>query len=586
MADRFPPEDMRALFALEPPPRINLSEWIEENIRLPEGVSAIPGRVRLWPYQKGIADAISDPEIERVTLIKPVRVGFTTLLTATIGSFVANEPSPILVLLPTEADARDYVVSDIEPIFEASAPLRGMLAYDEEGERNTLLSRRFPGGALKIVAARAPRNLRRHTARILLVDEADAMEATAEGNPIRLGERRTLTFQNRKIIIGSTPIFSDTSHVLRAYGESDCRIYEVPCPECGAFTEILWAHIVWPEGEPDKAEFECPHCRARVSERHKTNMVAAGQWRVTRPEITGHAGFRLNALVSLLANASWSKLAAEFIAAKGDPGELQVFTNTVLGQGWSTPAMINESALMARAEPWDINSIPVEVLVLTTGTDVQDDRLETSILGWTKSSECLVLAHIVIWGSYTDQGTWDELDDLLRTRWRHPWGGQLKVDAACIDAGDGDHYDTVLNFCLPRMHRRVFATKGLYGARPGFAMAKGKRIEGKLGLIGVDTLKKLIFDRLQRARGIRFSRSLEPVYYEQLASQRRVVRYSRGQPIRRFEMTSERQRKETLDCLVYGTAARQAVTISYDRRETELRTGEAPRRSLSSMLAR
>src|SRR5215831_18183970 len=107
----------RALAALVPPPRVPLSDWIEANIRLPEGVSALPGPVRLWPYQRGIADAISDPEIERVTLVKPVRVGFTTLLTGAVASFVANEPAPILCLLPTEADARDYVVSEVEPIF-------------------------------------------------------------------------------------------------------------------------------------------------------------------------------------------------------------------------------------------------------------------------------------------------------------------------------------------------------------------------------------------------------------------------------------------------------------------------------------
>src|SRR6476646_549617 len=108
---------VRALVSLIPPPRLKLSDWIEANIKLPEGVSALPGPVRLWSYQVGIADAISDPLIERITLVKPVRVGFTTLLTGAIGAFVANEPSPILVLLPTESDCRDYVVSDIEPIF-------------------------------------------------------------------------------------------------------------------------------------------------------------------------------------------------------------------------------------------------------------------------------------------------------------------------------------------------------------------------------------------------------------------------------------------------------------------------------------
>jgi hypothetical protein len=32
----------RALRSLIPPPRLHLSQWIESNIRLPEGVSALP----------------------------------------------------------------------------------------------------------------------------------------------------------------------------------------------------------------------------------------------------------------------------------------------------------------------------------------------------------------------------------------------------------------------------------------------------------------------------------------------------------------------------------------------------------------
>nr|WP_247338714.1 phage terminase large subunit family protein [Bradyrhizobium sp. CW4] len=56
-----------------------------------------------------------------------------------VGAFVANERSPIMCLLPTDSDCRDYVVSDIEPIFAASPALKGLLSADaEEGERNTL----------------------------------------------------------------------------------------------------------------------------------------------------------------------------------------------------------------------------------------------------------------------------------------------------------------------------------------------------------------------------------------------------------------------------------------------------------------
>ena len=429
---------------------------------------------------------------------------------------------------------------------------------------------------------------------ILIVDEADAAEIGAEGDPILLAEKRTLTFANRKIIIGSTPIFEDTSAVVRSYASSDSRVFEVPCPECGGFTEIMWQHIVWPGEEPaveaapgvlakaavpakpGEAAFECPHCKTLIPERYKASMVASGAWRATKPDVEGHAGFRLNSLVSLLANASWGKLAVEFLAAKNMPDQLQTFVNTVLGQGWSAPTMISEAALASRVEPIGLNSIPAEVLVLTAGADVQDDRVEVSVVGWTRDGAALVLSHEAIWGSYQDASTWAEVDELLRSYWKHAHGGRLKIDAACIDCSDGDHYDAVLNFCVPKMSRRVFAIKGMGGARPGFAMAKLKRIENKFALVGVDTIKTLIFDRLQRSQGIRFSNSLEPVYFEQLASERRVLRYSRGQPIRRFERTGK-TRNEALDCLVYSFAARQSIkNLSLERREAELRGRPLP----------
>lgn len=567
---------IRALAGLVPPPRLKLGDWMEQHIHLPEGVSALPGLVRLWPYQREIADAIFDPTVERVTLVKSVRLGFTTLLTGALGGYVANDPSPILALLPTEADCRDYVVSDVEPIFDASPVLRGVLSADlDEGFRNTLLYRRFPGGSLKVIASKAPRNLRRHNVRVLLIDEADAMEAGREGSPIRLAERRTLSFPNRKIIMGSTPLLADTSNVLRSYATSDQRVFEVPCPDCGAFTEILWEHITWEPDRPETAQFTCPHCRAGVAERHKPAMVEAGRWRRTCPEVVGHAGFRLNALVSLLANASWPKLATEFLAARASPDEMQTFVNTILAQGWQEAGeQLNDRTIQERAEAFDLDAIPAEVLAITCGVDVQDDRLEVTLVGWSRT-EAFVLAHMVIWGTPGANATWTELDDLLRTRWRHPHGGLLRVDAAVVDSGDGDWTDTVYAFCFPRLGRRVMAGKGVFGTRPAIQASAGKVKGGRLFLIGVDGIKGQILHHLARGTMLRFSDKLEPVYYEQLTSERRVLRYSRGQPVRRFDRKPG-ARAETLDCLVYAIAARHALPIMWDRREEELKSDRVP----------
>lgn len=550
----------RARRALIPPPRLNLPDWIEANIRLPDGLSAAPGPVRLWPFQRGIAEAVGDPGIERVTLVKPVRVGFTTLLTSAVAAYVANDPAPILCLLPAEADCRDYMVSDLEPTFAASPVVERALSHDQaEGERNTILSRRFPGGSLKIVAAKSPRNLRRHTARVLFIDEADGMEATPEGSPILLAERRTISFPDRKIVLGSTPVFEETSHVLRAYGQSDKRVFEVPCPECGEFNEIAWQHIRWPEGRPEEAAWCCPGCGVLVPETAKPGMVAAGRWRATAPEVRGHAGFRLNALISLHENASWGRLAAEFLAARNDPTTLQTFVNTILAEGWRGEGdELSEHDLASQAEDFGISAIPAEVLAVTAGVDVQHDRIEATFVGWQADNVPLVLGHRVIWGRYDDQEVWSELGRILKASYPSKRRVSMEIDAAAVDAGDGVTMDRVIRFCRGA-GRRVMAIKGAHGhSRPMIERSESKSHRGSLFIVGVDAVKQWLFARLSRPGRVRFSADLPPVWFEQLTSERAVVRYRRGQPVRSFERIGGRQ-AEALDCMVYAVAARQVI---------------------------
>ncbi|NJO53789.1 MAG: phage terminase large subunit family protein [Bacteroidales bacterium] len=566
--------ERRALAALRPPPKLRLSEWIEANIYLPGDVSSLPGLVKLWPFQRQIADAIGDPAIERMTLIKPTRVGFTLLITSALGAFIANEPSPILVLLPTESDARDYMVSEIEPIFAESPALADVLGQaGARAGRDTILHRKFPGGSLKVVAAKAPRNLRRHTARVLLIDEVDGMEQTVEGPPVLLAERRTLSFADRKIILGSTPTHEDTSQVMRSYEQSDQRIYEVPCPGCGDFHEIRWKDIVWPKDRPQDAHWVCPGCGSVVEERQKVEMVEAGRWRATAPHVEGHAGFRMSALISVLPNASWAKLAAEFVAANEDkdPGALQVFTNTALGEPWRGPGEeIDDAALAARAEAFSLDLVPAEVLAITLGVDVQRDRLEATVLGWAEDGTAFVLGHHVVWGLPEHDGTWAELDELLKMRWPHELGGKIGVDAVAIDSGDGETMEAVYRFAFPRASRRVLAIKGAAGNRPFIERSSQKIRGGALWVVGVDGIKSHLDARLKRGNSIRFASTLPAVWFEQLASERVVVRYSKGQPQRRFERIPGR-RAEALDCVVYGIAARQLLNVNWSARAEVLK---------------
>ena len=89
-----------------------------------------------------------------------------------------------------------------------------------------------------------PRNLRRHTAKILLCDEVDAMEVTHEGDPIALAEKRTLSFRDRKIVCGSTPLDEATSAIARLYDQGvpeTCRQILAHLPLTVPVVHVAWS---------------------------------------------------------------------------------------------------------------------------------------------------------------------------------------------------------------------------------------------------------------------------------------------------------------------------------------------------------
>jgi phage terminase large subunit GpA-like protein len=134
----------------------------------------------------------------------------------------------------------------------------------------------------------------------------------------------------------------------------------------------------------------------------------------------------------------------------------------------------------------------------------------------------------------------------------------------------------VHGFTRSRFGRRVVSGKGVSGfSRPFLARSSTKG--APLFLIGVDAIKAQLFNRLARGNAFRFSADLEPIFFEQLTSERRVVKYFKGQPVRRFERIVGK-RAETLDATVYALAARQLIGMSLDRREEELASVTLPKR--------
>jgi phage terminase large subunit GpA-like protein len=131
-----------------------------------------------------------------------------------------------------------------------------------------------------------------------------------------------------------------------------------------------------------------------------------------------------------------------------------------------------------------------------------------------------------------------------------------------------------MSFCRPRFGRRIMAIKGAAGfSRPAIAASHTKG--SRLFIVGVDGVKSQIFARLSRGSSIRFSKELESRFYEELASERLVVKYLKGTPTRQWERIPGR-RAECLDATVYAWAVRQLVAVDLNRRENDMASERLP----------
>lgn len=513
-------------------------------------------------------------------MLKSARIGYTTVLTGAVANFVVNDPSLMLVYLPNDDMAKSFVTSDLEPTFADSPVLQGVLSGDKSTgnrDRSTMLMRQFTGGTLKILSAETPRSFRAHNARVVIMDEVDGMKPTTEGHPIPLARRRTAQFADYKLVVGSTPDEEETSYVAAEYAKSDQRVFEVQCVECDGYSEVLWKDIHWPEGQPEKAAWHCPNCGCEVEHKHKLTMVQRGRWRITKPEVKGHAGFKINSLTSPLPNADWGLLAEEFLLAKNDPMLLKPFVNTILGEAWRTETdRIDDLALMQSAEPFglggaDQHPFPEEVLSITVGIDMQDDRAEATYLGHSEAGQTFVLDHDIVYGSYEHDEFWTDIDAIIKQKWRHPLGGEIGIDAVAVDSSSGSHMHHVYEFVKPRLRRKVVAIKGDGGRRKFIERSKTMK-KDPLWIVGVDSIKDVIWNRVKQGKIFRFSKDLPEVWYEQFTGESPVVKMDRGRPVRKWIPVPGR-RNEALDCTVYGLAVKELVTINWVERREQLSSG-------------
>lgn len=593
----------QARSAWRPPPRLTLSEWADTEFYLSAESAAAPGKWKTLPYQRGILDAITDPRVMHVSVMKSARVGYTKCINAAIGYYVQHAPCPILVVQPTVEDAQGYSKEEIAPMLRDTPALSRIMFEDaeEQGPRegqNTILHKRFPGGVLSMVGANSGAGFRRISRKVVIFDEVDGYPPSAgsDGDPVRLGIKRSEFYFDRKIIAGSTPLIAGHSRIEELFHQGDERRYYVPCPHCGHFDFFVFTEraeggghfMQFDPAAPDDAHFVCSQNGCVIEHRHKRDMVTAGEWRAAKP-FAGHASFHVWAAYSFSPNATWGDIAREFLEAKrGGVEQLKTFVNTTLGETWQERGEAPDwQRLYLRRETYEIGTVPEGVKLITAGVDVQLDRWVYEIVGWGENRESWSIDAGVIPGDTANEEEWQKLDALLSRTFPGPGGVAHAITTLAVDSG----YRTQNTYAWAKRHplSRVMATKGVAQQRtiissptPVDVTVSGRKLRGgyKVWPVGVSVAKTELYGFLRIdpptvESGLptppgfcHFPEHGEDWFKQITAEQLVTVTNKRGFSVHEWQKLPGRE-NHYLDCRVYARAA--AALQGIDRRSSSKR---------------
>jgi phage terminase large subunit GpA-like protein len=573
------------LAGFRPASRITVAEWAD-TYRIVGKPSPEPGpwRTDRVPYTREIMEDLSPSSpVEISVLMKAAQGAGTEILLNALGCWVHRYPDSAMVIQPTVATAKKFVRIRLDRFIEANPVLRELVipARSRNGSNTMSLKELVTGDTVVICGANSGADLRSYPSKYACLDEVDGYppDLDGEGDPTELVIQRTAAYRGRKIFMLSTPTLEEVSLIWRWFQRGDQRKYFVPCPFCQHMQPLIWhaeegklGGLVWPQGKPEEARYQCEHCGDRFEEWRKVDLLQRGEWRPQAPGVGGGKirSRQINALYYPYGwpESAWTNLAAKWETDHRDPLKLKTFVNLKLGEPWKDPseAKADADTLLARAESFG-PEIPEAAAVLTVGCDVQGNRIEAELVAWGKDEESWSIEHMVFLGDTAKPigqdrqhpSPWEQLDRWLAGEWLSERDIPLRISAGCVDAGY--QKQVVTQWCGERFSRRVWATLGRPGSRAIWPRRPGKPkgVKSPEFVIGVDSAKENIYARLRLATPgpgfLHFPKGRDRDYFEQLTSEIRVPDYTGPIPKFVWRKKLAGARNEALDCRVYAYAA-------------------------------
>ena len=558
----------RGMAAFRPIEELIPSAWAEQNVRIPSG-NAIPGFVRFRnaPHQQEPLDCVANPDCREITLMWAAQTGKTLVQLMAMGYFIDHDPQSQMMMQPAQGDLQTWLSAKFDPMVDASDSLSEKLAKPRgKGGVNNQRLKQYPGGSLMFSWSGSPKTMRGRSAPKIFADEVDGYERTDEGTALSLISQRAATFGDQRLLFKtSTPTLKGASEIETSFELGDKRRWFVDCPHCEHSQYFKWAQVQWQKDEagahlPDTAAYVCEDCGVAWTEKERIQAIRNGRWVAEKP-FAGHASFHLPEMASLFVRLP--DLARSFLTKK-EHGDIQTFINVSLAETWDEEGQTHDPDLLYLRRENYAAKLPAPIVLIVAGVDVQDDRLEVTVWGFSgpEGRGLWAITHEVFRGDPGQRELWQRLDDFLKSEFEHESGIRLRLAAVGVDSGG--HYTTeVYKFCKARADRHVYALKGSNqrGAPIVGRPTDRNAVKVNLYAVGTDSAKEAIFGRLAvdepTAPGFVHFPNSEPMidheFFAQLTAEKRITTYKNGFPVKIYRKI--RPRNEVLDILVYALAA-------------------------------
>lgn len=558
-----------AMRQLQPPENLTVSEWAEKYRMLDSKTSAMPGpwRNEKTPYLREIMDEFINYDTEEIIFCKPSQVGGTEAMQNMLGYVIQQDPSPTLIVYPTDTLAESISKNRLEPMIRASKPLRKLYNENESSK----LELQFDGMYLSLNGANSPSALASKAIKYLFLDEVDKYPGASkkEADPIRLARERTKTFTNqRKIYMTSTPTLQ-TGHIWQALQGADIeKHYFVPCPHCGEYIELKFSNLRFPSGDDldnseraDMAVYVCQECGCKITDQDRDNMIRYGEWREVRrnTKASKKVAFWINTLYSPFVR--FSEIVKEFLDSKDNPDLLQNFVNSWLAEPWEdTKLKTDADMVMERQTDLPQLVVPSWARYLTAGVDVQETCLYWTIRAWGPYITSQNIAHGQVL-------SFQDIESTMNTPYLTESGEQVIVSLCLIDSGYDA--DSTYDFCATNSEWAMPVKGASNPMMSHFKTSKINKVDSKaygmnLVLVDGDKYKDMIASRMRKDNGKgawMVYEGCDREYAEQVTSEHKVNEKSGSRVVQRWRPKHSHIDNHYLDCEVYSLAAADILGV-------------------------